>query len=617
MYILGISSFYHDAAVTLVKDGEIIFAAQEERYTRKKHDASFPINAIENALYFAGITINNVDIVAFYDKPLLKFERILETAYNVAPQGLQMYLKSMPIWLKEKLFIRREIQSYLKKLGLTSKKSIKIIFPEHHLSHAASAFFTSPFKTSAILTIDGVGEWASSTICIGNTNSITVLKEQKFPHSVGLLYSAFTLFLGFKVNSGEYKMMGLAPFGNCESEDYKLFVKKIESEIVYIHEDGSIQLNMKYFKFHKALYMINKSNFEHLFGLKQRMPEEELQQLHADLALAIQHVLEKIVLKLAKHAKTLVPSDNLCLAGGVALNCVANGKLLKSGLFKELFIQPAAGDAGGSLGAALAAWYIYQGKTRLVEYPDSMQNAFLGDEVSTTEINHVIRKYNANPHLFSGSFDQTVLNLLIENKVIGICRGRMEFGPRALGNRSIIARVSDSDMQRKLNVKIKYRESFRPFAPMVLDEHANRIFDMNYTSPYMLLVGNLQQPFLKKLPQGYRNLSLKEKLGIQKSDFPAITHVDLSARIQTINRKSHAWLYNIIELLYDAVGEPLIANTSFNVRGEPIVRTAEDAYRCFMRTDMDALVLGDRLFLKEEQPEWPEGKEWQEEFALD
>lgn len=618
--ILGISAYYHDSAAAILRDGVLVAAAQEERFTRKKHDPGFPSNAVKYCLEEAGLSIQQLDAVVFYDKPLLKFERLLETYYAFAPRGLRSFLTGMPVWLKEKMFLKRALREELAKIGDFNKAKLKLLFPEHHLSHAASAFYPAPFASSAILTIDGVGEWATASICYGEGKNIKILRELRFPHSLGLLYSAFTYFLGFRVNSGEYKLMGLAPYGNPESPDIERYIQVIENELVDIHEDGSIWLNQRYFDYATGLRMVNDVDWERLFGFKKRQTEDPLEAHHCNLGLAIQQVTERVVLLMAKEAKRLTGSENLCLAGGVALNCVSNGKLQVSGIFQNVFIQPAAGDAGGSLGAALAAQYLYFGEERITPTGlDGMQGSYLGPACSERDVQLVTRKYRAiGQHFehFEDLADKTA-QLLAEGNVVGWVQGRMEFGPRALGNRSILGDPRNPEMQKKLNVKIKYRESFRPFAPSVQGERVAEYFDYQGISPYMLLVHPVNNSHRKPLPNDYNQLSVRDKLYQLRSDLPSITHIDFSARIQTVHQETNPRYWSLIESFRKITGIAVIVNTSFNVRGEPIVCTAEDAYRCFMRTEMDFLVVGNTLYDKTQQPEWLEKDGWKEEFVLD
>lgn len=620
MNILGISCFYHDSAAALLMDGKIIAAAQEERFTRIKHDPAFPRNAVNYCLEESGLTIDKLDAIVFYDKPLLKFERLLETYYAFSPKGLVSFLRAIPVWLKEKMFLKKLIYDELKLIQDYDKKKVKLLFPEHHLSHAASAYYASPYNDAAILTLDGVGEWATASICKGEKNKITLLKELKFPHSLGLLYSAFTYYLGFKVNSGEYKLMGLAPYGNPDSPDIETYKNSIRTKLIQIFPDGSIFLNQDYFNYATGLRMTNDKKWEELFGFPVRTAESELEQHHCNLGLAIQQVTEEIVLLMAKEAKRLTGSNNICLAGGVALNCVANGKLQNAGIFSNLFIQPAAGDAGGALGAAYTAHYIYFDKPReTTTQADEMKGAYLGPEYTDHDTRKMAKKYVANFEEFS-SFSALAAKtaaLLADGNVIGWFQGRMEFGPRALGNRSIIGDARNPEMQKKLNLKIKYREGFRPFAPSVLAEDAKNYFQLKGTSPYMLLVQDVNQERRKVVPENYASLSLKEKLYYLRSDLPSVTHIDYSARIQTVHKETNARYYELIEAFKKLTGYSVIVNTSFNVRGEPIVCTPEDAYKCLMRTEMDYLVIGNLLFDKKNQPEWTEKDSWKEEFKLD
>lgn len=601
MKILGISAYYHDSAAALTIDGNIIAAAQEERFTRKKHDAGFPEKAIIYCLEEAGLELSELDAVAFYDKPLLKFERLLETYYAFAPKGIISFLTAMPPWLKEKLFLRKIIKQELEKISPV--KDLKILFPEHHLSHAASAFYPSPFDRAAILTIDGVGEWATASISLGDGNSIRQLKEMKFPHSLGLFYSAVTYFLGFRVNSGEYKLMGLAPYGNPESASTKNFISAFLSEIIHINSDGSVWLNQKYFTYSTGLKMIDTSKWESLFGLSKRDVESEILQEHCDMALACQKVTEEAVLKMAMHAKELTNTNKLCMAGGVALNCVSNGKIESAAIFSDIFIQPASGDAGGSVGAALAAEYLYFSGKRTVSEKDSMKGSYLGPDFSDTEISRLLKKKKVVFNHFKDFNELTdkVANLLKEGKAFGWFRGRMEFGPRALGNRSILADPGNEEVQKRLNLQVKFRESFRPFAPAVLEEDASEYFKLCCSSPYMLLVAEVKEEQRYKLPEDYLERGLREKLYLARSPFPAVTHVDFSARVQTVTKESNGDFYTLLHKFKQVAGYGMLVNTSFNVRGEPIVCTPEDAYRCFLRTDLDYLVLGNYLIKRSEQ----------------
>ena len=616
-YILGISAYYHDSAAALIFEGEIIAAAQEERFTRKKHDPSFPHQAIKYVLSEASITLDDVEVISFYDKPFIKFERLLETYHAFAPKGLISFLTAIPIWIKEKLFFKKMLRDELKKF--TSKK-IQILFPEHHLSHAASAFYPSPFKEAAILTIDGVGEWATTTIGYAKDNQIKIIKELHFPHSLGLLYSAFTYYTGFRVNSGEYKLMGLAPYGNSASAQLKSFKEIILKELVDIREDGSLLLNMKYFNFATGLQMTNDKKWTKLFGVPPRSEEMPITQEYMNLALAIQQITEEVVIKLAATAKKLTNSENLVMAGGVALNSVANGKLLKTNLFKNIWIQPAAGDAGGALGAAYLAWYVWKGEKRVkIDSPDSMKGAFLGPEFSEKNILAVVRKYQASFNYHEQFNDLTAYTAtkISKGNVVGWFQGRMEYGPRALGNRSILGDARNPDMQKKMNLKIKYREGFRPFAPTVLEEDINEYFDISCPSPYMLHVIPVLDKRLIQLPENFRNMELYERLYTLRSDVPAITHIDNSARIQSVHKNTNFKYWSLINEFKRQTGYGVIVNTSFNVRGEPIVCTPDDAFRCFMRTEMDYLVMGNYIFDKKMQTNLKNDSNWKEEFKLD
>ena len=620
MKILGISAFYHDAAAAVVDGSKIIAAAQEERFTRKKQDAAFPVHAIRYCLDEAGWSIDELDAVVFYDKPLLKFERLLETYYGFAPKGIRSFIMAIPVWLKEKMFIKRLIHAELAKVEPYNKKQLKLLFPEHHLSHAASAFYPSGFEEAAIVTMDGVGEWATTSIGKGSGRQIEMLKELKFPHSIGLLYSAFTYFLGFKVNSGEYKLMGLAPYGNPNAGEVEQFIQTIQTTLIDLKADGSLWLNQQYFNYATGLRMVKDKQWEKLFGFPRRTTESQLTQQHCNLAYAIQIVTEEIVLKIAREAKRLTGAKNLCLAGGVALNCVANGKLLAANIFEKVFIQPAAGDAGGALGAALAANYLYFEETRVVNREqDDMEGSYLGPAFSTKEIELMARKYKARFQKFEdfAKLTQTTAQFLADGKIIGWFQGRMEFGPRSLGNRSILGDARNEEMQKKLNLKIKYRESFRPFAPSILAEDRSEYFDLATDSPYMLLVAPINPKRQATLPENYFDLPLMDRLYINRSDIPAATHIDFSARVQTVHQNTNKRYWTLINAFKQITGYSVVINTSFNVRGEPIVCTPEDAYRCFMRTEMDYLVIGDYLFSKTEQPKWESTDKWQEEFVLD
>lgn len=618
--ILGISAFYHDSAAALTIGGEIIAAAQEERFTREKHTPDFPVNAIRYCLEEAGLEIEELDAIVFYEKPLLKFERLLETYYAFAPRGVGSFLKAIPVWLNEKLFLKKLIYDGLKELGKYDKRQTPLLFSEHHLSHAASAFYPSPYEKSAILTIDGVGEWCTAAIGMGEGNKIKIHKELKFPHSVGLLYSAFTYYLGFKVNSGEYKLMGLAPYGNPEALQTRQFIALIKSNLVDIKKDGSIWLNQTFFNYATGLTMAKDKRWEKLFGFPRRKQESELEPHHCNLALAIQQITEEIVLKMALEAKRITGSENLCLAGGVALNGVANGKLLATGFFKHIYIQPAAGDAGAALGAALAAGYMYFENERSISPgKDSMQGAYLGPDYSDKEVERMARKAKAVYHKYDEFQDlaEEMATQIAAGKVIGWFQGRMEFGPRALGNRSILADARHPEMQEKLNLKIKYRESFRPFAPAVLLEDMGEYFDMNTSSPYMLFVAPVKENHRKTLPANFQDLPLRDKLYFPRSDVPAVTHLDFSARIQSVDRETNPRFWKLLTAFKRQTGYALLVNTSFNVRGEPIVCTPYDAYLCFRSTEMDFLVINDYVFAKKDQSDWPIKEQWRVGFERD
>ncbi len=591
IYILGISAFYHDSAAALIKNGEIMAAAQEERFTRKKHDHDFPKNAVDFCLKFAGISVDELSHVVFYDKPFIKFERLLETYLMTAPLGLFSFLKAMPLWLKEKLFLRDTIAEELNFKG-------EVLFADHHESHAASAFFPSPFESAAIMTLDGVGEWSTLTLGSGKGNRIELHQEIRFPHSLGLLYSTFTYYTGFRVNSGEYKLMGLAPYGE------PVFVDLIKQHLVDIKDDGSFRLDQKYFNYCSGLTMTNE-RFHRLFGQPPRKPEEPIEQFHMDVARSIQVVTEEIILRIARHLKQYTQEENLCLAGGVALNCVANGKIIQSGLFKRVWIQPAASDAGGALGAALAVWYNHLGKARTASgNGDAQKCSLLGPEFSDAQIEAFLKERDVvYTKLTDDELFEKAAEILASEKVLGWFQGRMEFGPRALGNRSILGDPRSEDMQTTMNLKIKFRESFRPFAPSVMLEHAGEYFEYGGESPYMLVVSDLRREKRFPVPEEQKTLIGLQKLKINRSELPAITHVDYSARTQTVSKEEHSTYYKLLNAFYKKTGCPVLINTSFNVRGEPIVCTPQDAYGCLMRTHMDYLVMGhfliDRLQQKE------------------
>lgn len=610
MKILGISAFYHDSAAALIEDGEIIAAAQEERFSRKKHDERFPVNAVRYCLSEGNISDGQIDAIAFYEKPITKFARLLETYMSVAPSGLKSFMMAMPVWMKEKLWIPMQIESALEKCGFGEIP--EIYFPEHHESHAASAFFPSPFNSAAVLTIDGVGEWATTTLGRGNEKGLEILKEMRFPHSLGLLYSAFTYFTGFRVNSGEYKLMGLAPYGQPK------YVDQIMQELIDLKADGSFRLNMKYFGYLSGLRMTN-DRFADLFGGAARKPESEITQREMDIARSIQWVTEEIVLKMARFLKEETGEDNLCLAGGVALNCVSNGRLLREGIFKDIWIQPAAGDAGGALGAAMMIWH--QGmkqphKAKTVQ-KDSMKGSYLGPGFSNEEIKEYLDAKGYPAHQMQGKqWADKIAELIDSDKVIGLVQGRMEFGPRALGGRSIIGDARSPKMQSIMNLKIKYRESFRPFAPACLADRMQDYFEIDHPSPYMLLVADVKKE--RQLPADLEyGMKMRDRINQIRSDVPAITHVDHSARIQSVDGEHNPKFHAILKSFDERTGCGVVINTSFNVRGEPIVCTPEDAYRCFMRTEMDCLVLEDFILLKEEQPEWKDKANWQMDYTLD
>lgn len=603
MRILGISAFYHDSAACLLRDGEIIAAAQEERFTRKKHDFNFPNNAIEYCLKAADMDSTKLDIVAFYDKPFLKFERLMQTYLTYAPKGLKSFLMAMPLWLKQKLWMKEFIAKELNYKG-------KILFPEHHESHAASAFYPSPYQEAAILTIDGVGEWTTASYGVGKDNSIEILADLQFPHSLGLLYSAFTYFTGFKVNSGEYKLMGLAPYGVPKYLDI------IYEKLIDLKEDGSFRMNMEYFNYCTGLTMTN-DKFAQLFGGPARKPETKISQREMDLARSIQEVTEEIMLRMARHVQKETGMKYLVMAGGVALNCVGNGRVLREGPFENIWIQPAAGDAGGALGAALYAWHQYLDNPRQANgIKDSQSGSYLGPEFSNEEIESFLKKEKAKfQKLSDAEIAETVADLIANENVVGWFQGRMEFGPRALGGRSIIGDARSSKMQSVMNLKIKFRESFRPFAPTVLEEKVAEFFELDRESPYMLLVAPVKKELCKE--NGENGAIGLDKLKVVRSEIPAVTHVDYSARVQTVNADVNSRYHAVISAFERKSGCPVIINTSFNVRGEPIVCTPKDAYICFMRTNMDYLVMGNYLLDKKQQKELVHDIDWQKEFELD
>jgi carbamoyltransferase len=594
MKILGLSAFYHDSGAALIEDGNIIAAAQEERFTRIKHDSGFPVKSIEYCLKQAGIKASDIDVIAFYEKPFLKFERLLETYLAFAPKGFLSFAKAIPLWLNEKLFQKKLLKEELTKLGFSEKQGNEVLFSTHHLSHAASAFFASPFSESLVLTMDGVGEWDTTTVYLGKDNQLKKVYELHFPHSLGLLYSAFTYYCGFKVNSGEYKLMGLAPYGKPK------FAEKIKKHLIDIKEDGSFRLDLSYFDYCTGLTMTNEK-FNALFENNYRAPESKLEQVHMDIAASIQVVLEEIVVKICCHLKAKYNQTHLCLAGGVALNCVANGKIHKLEIFKNIWVQPAAGDAGGSLGAALAAYHMHFEKSRNVNLDDSMQGSYLGPKFSDSEIEDFLKSKKASYFkLADDSLLEYTVQKLAEEKVIGWFQGRMEFGPRALGARSIIADSRSEKMQKVLNLKIKFRESFRPFAPSVLEEDVAEWFDYDQKSPYMLMVAGVHK---EKLKAGYAtNRTGIELLNEIRSVIPAVTHIDNSARIQTVSKKTNPRFHSLISKFKEKTGTPVLINTSFNIRGEPIVCSPADAYKCFMGTHMDLLILENFVLVKEDQP---------------
>lgn len=620
MKILGISAFYHDSAAVITVDGKIVAAVQEERLTRKKHDPSFPKNAIKFCLEQSKLKIDELDCVVFYDKPWLKFERLMLTYNMYAPKGFKSFLEVAPVWSKEKLFLKTVIKDELFSVQEYDTGKLNLLFSEHHLSHSASAFYPSPFENSAILTIDGVGEWATASISLGEGKDITTLKELHFPHSLGLFYSAITYYLGFRVNSGEYKVMGLAPYGNKGSKEVEKYKKLLKENIIDIKEDGSCWLNQKYFDYSTGMQMTKNKKWATLFGLEKRNLEQELLQSHCDFALACQEITEEIVVNMAKTAKKLTNCENLCLAGGTALNCVANSKVLLSNIFKNVWIQPAAGDAGGALGAALATEYIYYGLQRTADNKtDIMQGSYLGPSFNNYQIEQVIKQYKAQTTKIENEQEllQKTAQALAGGKVVGWFQGKTEWGPRALGNRSILGDPRNPEMQMKMNLKIKYRESFRPFAPSVTLEDSKKYFETEQESPYMLLTSQVTKDIRFDLPKDYNTYSVKDKLYYKRSQIPAVTHIDYSARLQTVSKQTNPRYYNLIKEFEKISNYPIVINTSFNVRGEPIVCSPEDAYKCFMRTEMDVLVIENYYFEKEKQPEWQQKDNWKQEFVLD
>ena len=612
MNILGLSAYYHDSAAALVSDGKIIAAAQEERFSRKKHDARFPEGAITSCLEQAGITLSDVDEVVFYDKPLVKFERLLETYLTYAPRGFRSFIAAMPVWLKEKLYLKTTLKRELAALGNMKEKELPaLLFAEHHQSHAASAFFPSPFERAAVMCLDGVGEWATTSVWLGDGHKLTPQWEIDFPHSLGMLYSAFTYYTGFRVNSGEYKLMGLAPYGEPE------YVDLILDKLIDLKDDGTFRLNMKYFNYATGLTMTN-DRFAKLFGAPARTPETQLAQKEMDIARSIQMVTEEVVLRLARTVHKELDADYLCLAGGVALNCVANGRILREGPFKDIWIQPAAGDAGGALGAALVAWHDYHDEPRTVNAHDSMEGSYLGPRYEDATIKTQLDQMNAvYEHLDDSGLEDRLGTILADEKVVGWFQGRMEFGPRSLGGRSIIGDPRSAKMQSVMNLKIKYRESFRPFAPAVLAEDVSEYFEQDRPSPYMLIVAPVNEALRTPMTAEQEQLFGIEKLNVPRSTIPAITHVDYSARVQTVHRETNPRFHAVLESFKQRTGCSVLVNTSFNVRGEPIVCTPEDAYRCFMRTEMDYLVVENFILAKGDQPAWEKDDSWKDEFELD
>jgi len=609
--ILGISAYYHDSAASIIVDGKIVAAAQEERFTRKKHDSSYPFNAIEFVLKYSNLKLSEVDHIIFFEKPFLKFERLLETYVAFAPKGFLSFCKAIPIWLKDKLFQKKMLFNELKRHDNNFNDGKKIFFSDHHLSHAASAFFPSPFEEAIILTADAVGEWATTTVAIGNKNNLEIKKEIHFPHSLGLLYSAFTYYTGFKVNSGEYKLMGLAPYGK------PIYQEKIVNNLIDIKKDGTFRLDQTYFNYATGLTMTSKK-FHDLFGQKPRNSKtDQLTQFHMDIAASIQKVTEDIMLKLVKSLKTEFNISNLCLAGGVALNCVANGKILKEKIFDNIWVQPASGDAGGSLGAALALWHIEQKNPRTVNSNDDMKGSFLGPEFTQKEIEDELNKIGAKFDVLSDEdiIERTATDLSL-GEAIGWFQGRMEFGPRALGGRSILADPRSSKMQKRLNLKVKYRESFRPFAPSILEEDLSKWFDINVASPYMLMVANINNNKIIKIDKAQEKLFGIDKLNIKRSEIPAVTHVDYSARIQSVHKETNEKYFNLIQKFKQKTNCPVIVNTSFNVRGEPIVNTPIDSYNCFMGTELDKLVIGN-CYLEKNAQDVSLKKDYTKKFELD
>ncbi len=611
-YIIGIAAYYHDSAAALICDGEVIAAAQEERFTRKKHDPAFPTNAIKYCMKEAGITHKDVEHIVFYDKPLLKFERLLETYLSYAPSGFRSFLAAIPVWLKEKLFLKTTLKQELSSLfDITQKELPQLLFTEHHQSHAASAFYPSPYEKAAVLCLDGVGEWATTSMWLGDGNKLTPQWEIDFPHSLGLLYSAFTYYTGFRVNSGEYKLMGLAPYGEPK------YVDLILENLIDLKEDGTFRLNMEYFNYATGLTMTNKK-FADLFGSPAREAEGELTQKEMDIARSIQWVTEEVVLRLGRSVHKETGMDYLCLAGGVALNCVSNGRLLREGPFKEIWIQPAAGDAGGAIGAALSVYHEYKEQPRVLQVPDATKGSYLGPSFSNDQIKTYLDKVGAKyVELKDDDLMPQLAEVMEGEKVVGWFQGRMEFGPRSLGARSIIGDARSTKMQTTMNLKIKYRESFRPFAPVVKFDKVSDWFEHEGPSPYMLIVAPVKEDKRSRMSADQDKLFGIDKLNIPRSQIPAVTHVDYSARVQTVHPETNPRFYHLLDAFEERTDCPVLVNTSFNVRGEPIVNTPEDAYRCFMRTEMDFLVMENILVDKTTQPEWKEEGDWRNEFALD
>jgi carbamoyltransferase len=612
MNILGISAYYHDSAAALVSDGVIVAAAQEERFSRKKHDARFPAGAIKSCLSQGGISLAEVDEIVFYDKPLVKFERLLETYLSYAPRGFRSFIAAMPVWLKEKLYLKATLKKEFAALGgMTVKELPALLFAEHHQSHAASAFYPSPFEKAAVMCLDGVGEWATTSVWLGDGHSLTPQWELDFPHSLGMLYSAFTYYTGFRVNSGEYKLMGLAPYGEPK------YVDLILDNLIDLKADGTFRLNMKYFNYATGLTMTN-NRFAKLFGAPARTPETKIAQKEMDIARSIQEVTEEVVLRLSRTVHKELGVDYLCMAGGVALNCVANGRILREGPFKDIWIQPAAGDAGGALGAALVAWYDYHDKPRQVNGHDSMSGSYLGPRFSNDEVGTELDKLGA---VYTRMDDAALASKLAEvlegEKVVGWFVGRMEFGPRSLGGRSIIGDPRSEKMQSVMNLKIKYRESFRPFAPVVLAEDVSEYFTLDRPSPYMLIVAPVKEELRVPMTDEQNQLFGIDKINLKRSSIPAVTHIDYSARVQTVHEETNPRFYEVLQQFKQRTGCSVLVNTSFNVRGEPIVATPEDAYRCFMRTEMDYLVVENYIMAKQDQPAWEKDDSWMEEFELD